>query len=58
MTKEQDFLIRHGLHNFVTHARAKGSEVFSIQRVQNRTMVCHAKMLISGNFDTAKIQVV
>ncbi|NQU58364.1 MAG: hypothetical protein HQ513_14095 [Rhodospirillales bacterium] len=59
MNKEQNFLVRYGLHNFVTCARARGKHVFFIKGLEDQSMICHAKYLIKSCFgEAAAIEVV
>jgi len=58
VSKEQDFLITYGLHNFVTHKHKSGEHSFFINRKERQKMISHAKALIEGTFGkTADIQV-
>ena len=59
MNKEQNFLVRYGLHTFVTCERTSGSHVFFIKGMEGQNMICHAKNLIKGGFgETTTIAVV
>ncbi len=59
MNKEQTFLIKYGLHNFVTFARSKGRSVFFIKGLKDKSMISHAKRLIQECFDgTTDIKIV
>jgi len=59
MNKEQNFLVKYGLHNFVTCAHSRGKHVFFIKRLEDQNMVCHAKYLIQSSFgETATIEVI
>lgn len=59
MSKEQNFLIKYGLHNFVICAPMRGKRVFSIKSTESQEMIGHAKGLIKGSFgEAAEIQVV
>ena len=58
MSNEQNFLIRYGLHNFVTHVQINRKQsTFFIESTENKNMVGHALTLIEDRFgDEAKIQ--
>lgn len=59
MNKEQIFLIKYGLHNFVSCANKAGKNVFSIRKNARENMIRHAKSLIQGGYgDGAEIQLV
>ncbi|WP_157231201.1 hypothetical protein [Kiloniella laminariae] len=59
MTKELNFLITYGLHNFVTHSLKSGRHTFKIHKAESLKMIAHAKNLIQENFGrSVKIQVV
>jgi len=49
MILEQNFLVRYGLHNFVTLAPT-GKKTFVIKGMENQNMVSHAKRLIEDTF--------
>jgi hypothetical protein len=53
MNKEQNFLVRYGLHNFVTVALAGDHHVFAICKAEGRKMVGHAQYLIKESFGEA-----
>lgn len=58
MSREQDFLVTYGLHNFVTYSLKRGERSFFIESKESLNMISHAKALIEGNFGkTADIQV-
>ena len=51
MSNEQLFLIRYGLHNFVTHKRTNTKHAsFIIKNTERQDMVSHALNLIKGRF--------
>lgn len=50
MIREQNFLVRYGLHNFVTYSLERGKHVFSIQGTEGMNMIKHAQALIEGSF--------
>ncbi len=57
MSREQNFLVTYGLHNFVTHALKRGRHAFFIQSRESRMMISHAKTLIEESFgETADIR--
>ena len=63
MNTEHTFLIRYGLHNFVSCGPTPGSKhrkaVFAIKRREGPVMVDHAKFLIRENFgETADVRVI
>lgn len=53
MSKEQNFLIRYGLHNFVTCPPTKASRTFVIKDLKDKHLVSHAKYLIKESFGEA-----
>jgi len=57
MSKEQNFLVTYGLHNFVTYTCENGKPAFRIKSQEGQKMIHHAKALISGCFgDAADVQ--
>jgi len=59
MNIERHFLIRYGLHHFVTSALTRGKQVFFIKNRESQNMIRHAKNLIIGRFgETAEIKMV
>ncbi|MBC8269075.1 MAG: hypothetical protein H8E36_10030 [Rhodospirillaceae bacterium] len=59
MNKEQNFLVRYGLHNFVTCERARGRHVFFIKGREDQSMICHATYLIKDGFgETTPIEII
>ncbi len=50
MSNEQDFLIKYGLHNFVTGSHKRGKRVFIIRGMENPILVSHARHLIEEGF--------
>ena len=59
MNIEQHFLIKYGLHNFVTYGLTSGKHIFLIKKMEGRNMIRHAKNLIKECIgETAEIQVV
>lgn len=50
MSREQDFLVTYGLHNFVTYSLKRGAPSFCIKSKEGQNMVRHAKTLIEGSF--------
>ena len=59
MNTEKHFLIKYGLHNYVSCARTHGRKVFSIRSIEGQNMISHAEKLIRGGFgETAEIQVI
>jgi len=50
MIQGQDFLIRYGLHNFVTYHQKGSSPSFSIKTSETTKMVRHARNLIQGAY--------
>ena len=58
MSREQNFLVTYGLHNFVTYTLKRGEHSFFIKSKESQNMISHAKALIEGRFGkTADIQV-
>lgn len=58
MSREQNFLVTYGLHNFVTYKLKRGEHSFLIKSKESQNMISHAKALIEGNFGkTVRIQV-
>jgi hypothetical protein len=53
MNKEQNFLIKYGLHNFVTFAKKSGRNVFFIKKLKSKSMTDHARHLIEDSFGEA-----
>lgn len=59
MNKEQIFLVKYGLHHFVSCASKAGKHVFTIRKNERDTMINHAKSLIEGGYgDGAEIKLV
>lgn len=59
MSNEENFLVRYGLHNFVTSTLASGRQTFLIKSMQSQEMISHAMDLIKGKFgDGAEIKLV
>lgn len=59
MSTEENFLVRYGLHNFVTSTLASGRQVFLIKSKQSQDMISHAMYLIKGKFgDNVDIKLV
>ncbi|MDP7426091.1 MAG: hypothetical protein QF394_11835 [Rhodospirillales bacterium] len=58
MSNEQNFLIRYGLHNFVTHVQTSSMQsTFFIESTESQNMVGHALTLIKDRFgDSANVQ--
>jgi len=52
INKEQDFLIKYGIHNFVTVKTQGNSPIFLIERTMNPKMISHAQNLIQGAYGT------
>jgi len=58
MSREQNFLVTYGLHNFVTYTPKHGAHSFFIRGSERQKMIRHAKSLIEGTFgETVDIQV-
>jgi len=53
MSKEKDFLITYGLHNFVTHARGAEKHIFTIRGMESQKLISHAKSLIAESYGNA-----
>lgn len=59
MSKEQNFLVKYGLHNFVTWSQTQNHHTFIIKNLKNQDLVSHAQYLIKESFgDTADIRIV
>ncbi len=59
MSKEQNFLIKYGIHNFVSCALEGGKNVFYIRKSERDNMIAHAKKLLQGGYgDQVEIHVV
>ncbi len=59
MSKDQTFLIKYGIHNFVSCALKGSKQVFYIRKSERDTMITHAKNLIQGGYgETADIRVI
>lgn len=57
MNTEQNFLVRYGLHGFVSCALQNGERAFFIKCGESQSMICHAENLIKGAFgDIVNIQ--
>jgi hypothetical protein len=58
MSNEQNFLIKYGLHNFVTHVQTSSMQsTFFIESTESQNMVGHALTLIKDRFgDSANVQ--
>lgn len=51
MSNEQNFLIRYGLHNYVSHVQTNGKQsTFFIESKESQNMVGHALSLIKDRF--------
>lgn len=50
MNKAQQFLIRYGLHHFVTYSETNAKHAFTIRGTENPHMVRHAGHLIKEMF--------
>lgn len=58
MNKQQNFLVRYGLHGFVHFVSERGRETFLIKDLQGSKMIAHAKCLIQSTFgESAQIRV-
>ena len=53
MSKDQIFLIKYGIHNFVSCALNGGKKVFYIRKSERETMITHARSLIEGGYGKA-----
>ncbi len=59
MNTENNFLVRYGLHNFVSCTRLNGKNTFVIQSMEGQIMTGHAEHLIRETFgDVMDIQLV
>lgn len=50
MSREQNFLVTYGLHNFVTYTLSRGRRSFFINSRERQKMIDHAMSLIEGTF--------
>lgn len=50
MTQHSDFLIRYGIHHFVSYQTQGQGHHFAINRKAPLNMADHARMLIQQNF--------
>ena len=50
MSKEQEFLIKYGIHNFVKCEQMGTNVMFKISKNQRETMIDHAKKLIQSGY--------
>jgi hypothetical protein len=50
MITEQNFLVRYGLHNFVSCSEKNGKNTFFIKCGVGQRMTCHAEYLIKEAF--------
>lgn len=57
INSDQDFLVKYGIHNFVSVKHQDNALVFLIERTMNPKMISHAQNLILGAYGTkTKIQ--
>ena len=50
MSTEQTFLIKKGIHHFVTVAKEGGERLFLIRKSERETMITHARSLIENGY--------
>lgn len=50
MTVESNFLIKFGLHHFVSYTRGNGKSRFVVDRNEGKAMIAHAKHIIAEMF--------
>lgn len=50
MHTEQNFLVRYGLHNFVSCSQLNGRHTFFINSMEGQVMAGHAEYLIKETF--------
>ncbi|SCA55775.1 hypothetical protein MTBPR1_120081 [Candidatus Terasakiella magnetica] len=53
MSSEQKFLVKYGIHNFVSYTENRGKFTFFICQNEREGMISHAKMLIQGGYGEA-----
>ena len=53
MNIEHDFLVKYGIHNFVTCAEKAGKQTFFIRKTERDSMIKHARNLITGAYGEA-----
>ncbi len=59
MSVEQTFLMKYGIHNFVSYVENGGKFTFFIRKTQREGMIRHAMMLIQGGYgEAAEIRIV
>jgi len=59
MSVEQTFLMKYGIHNFVSYVENSGKFTFFIRRNQRESMIQHAMKLIQGGYgETADIRII
>jgi len=59
MSVEHDFLVKYGIHNFVSCAEKAGKQTFFIRKSERDSMIKHAKSLITGAYgDTTDIRII
>jgi len=59
MTIEQTFLVKKGIHNFVSYVEDSGKFTFFIRKSERDHMIRHAMMLIQGGYgEAADIRIV
>lgn len=57
MITEQNFLVRYGLHNFISCTQINGRITFLIRGIVSQKLICHAEHLITEAFgDLMEIQ--
>lgn len=55
MTVESKFLIRFGLHHFVSHSKDDGTARFVVDGSEGQTMIAHAKNIIEEMYGAPSI---
>lgn len=55
MTIESNFLIKFGLHHFVSYSRNKGESRFFVDGTESKTMIAHAKNIIEEMYGAPSV---
>ena len=50
MSREQNYLVTYGLHNYVTYTLKQGEHSFFINSQESQKMISHAKDLLESSF--------
>ncbi|WP_425405001.1 hypothetical protein [Hwanghaeella sp.] len=55
MSVESNFLIKFGLHHFVSHAKGDGTSRFVVDGSEGPAMIAHAKYLIEEMYGAPSV---